>query len=237
MDGTVPIPLEEILPSAASILEAQGIPTGRNPGARSQKLAEEALACFLECAQPRGMGLEISRDRFLEIYEGEGRNDPESPVGPIARAADALALFAVTMGEPISLEISQRFRQEDFARGLMLDAAASAGADLAAGWMEERYRRRLAEKARLGARHGILRFSPGYCGWDLSSQRALFRVLGPEAIGIRLNPSCLMRPLKSVSGVIVAGDRKIFEFDDTFSFCAECATHECRERIRALGAS
>jgi hypothetical protein len=43
-----------------------------------------------------------------------------------------------------------------------------------------------------------------------------------------------MQPLKSVSGVIVAGRIEIFEFDDVFSFCSGCATHDCRDRIRSL---
>jgi hypothetical protein len=87
---------------------------------------------------------------------------------------------------------------------------------------------------RLDAERGMLRFSPGYCGWDLTAQRALFESLRPEAIGIFLTGSCLMQPLKSVSGVIVAGKKEIFEFDDDFSFCSDCATHECRDRIRSL---
>ena len=81
----------------------------------------------------------------------------------------------------------------------------------------------------------MLPYSPGYCGWHVSGQGRLFGALCPEEIGIRLNASFLMQPLKSVSGVLVAGAPEIHDFDDDFDFCAECTTRECRVRIaRAL---
>lgn len=77
-------------------------------------------------------------------------------------------------------------------------------------------------------------FSPGYCGWHVSGQKRLFESLRPDEIGIELSESFLMQPLKSVSGVIVVGPREIFDFDDAFSFCDECSTHSCRDRIRTV---
>jgi hypothetical protein len=79
-----------------------------------------------------------------------------------------------------------------------------------------------------------MRFSPGYCGWHVTGQKKLFAALHPEEIDITLTPSCLMKPLKSISGVIIAGDMEIFRFDDSFAFCAECSTHVCRERLATL---
>jgi hypothetical protein len=80
-------------------------------------------------------------------------------------------------------------------------------------------------------RPGRLRYSPGYCGWHLSGQRALFAALQPEEIGITLRESMLMVPLKSMSGVIVAGLPAIHAFADDYPFCGECRTRGCRERI------
>jgi hypothetical protein len=70
----------------------------------------------------------------------------------------------------------------------------------------------------------------------VSGQRALFARLGPEQIGITLRESCLMVPLKSISGVILCGPTEIHEFDDDYSFCPACKTHSCRARIRSLTA-
>ncbi len=83
---------------------------------------------------------------------------------------------------------------------------------------------------------GVLAYSPGYCGWDISGQRKLFEFLKPETVGISLGESCLMQPLKSVSGVFIIGPKAIHLFDNCYSFCGRCTTHNCRDRIRALDA-
>ena len=62
----------------------------------------------------------------------------------------------------------------------------------------------------------------------------LFAHLQPADIGISLSASCLMYPLKSVSGVIVAAKRGAFHSTDDFPFCGDCPTHACRERIAAF---
>jgi hypothetical protein len=49
------------------------------------------------------------------------------------------------------------------------------------------------------------RFSPGYCGWDVSEQHKLFQLLPGTYCGIRLSASALMDPEKSISGMIGIG--------------------------------
>jgi hypothetical protein len=234
MRTVLPVPVGEALPSPAAVLEGQGIPRGRTPDDRTERLVREAISRYEETARPRGVLVEIGREEFRTVFEGEGRNAGESPVGPIAGSADSLALFAVTLGEEICGEIARLFGEQEFALGSMLDSAASEGTEMTARVLEGAYRRHLAGNGRLPAAHGTLRFSPGYCGWHVSAQGALFRALRPAEIGIALNASFLMRPLKSISGVIVAGRKEIFDFDDAFPFCNDCATHECRDRIRSL---
>jgi hypothetical protein len=100
--------------------------------------------------------------------------------------------------------------------------------------VETIYRNRLRDARAFDSGRGMLRFSPGYCGWNISAQRKLFDTLGPHKIGIALNKSYLMQPIKSISGVVISGEKKIFDFDDAFSFCQDCSTHECRARIQAV---
>lgn len=47
-----------------------------------------------------------------------------------------------------------------------------------------------------------LSYSPGYCGWHVREQPKLFSLFPNNSCGITLNDSCLMHPVKSVSGVI-----------------------------------
>jgi hypothetical protein len=114
----------------------------------------------------------------------------------------------------------------------MLDGAASEGAELAAQVLEQEYIRYLVSGDTPIRGMSALQFSPGYCGWHISGQRKLFEFLQPAEIGLELTDSYLMRPLKSVSGVIVVGPREIFDFKDDFDFCDECDTRSCRERVR-----
>ncbi|MCP4153380.1 MAG: hypothetical protein GY757_36975 [bacterium] len=78
----------------------------------------------------------------------------------------------------------------------------------------------------------VLNYSPGYCGWHISGKGKLFEKLKPGSIGIRLNESYLMSPLKSISGVLTAGEQAIHRFDNNYPFCKQCRTYSCRERLK-----
>ncbi|MDR2914435.1 MAG: hypothetical protein LBV74_06355, partial [Tannerella sp.] len=49
------------------------------------------------------------------------------------------------------------------------------------------------------------RYSPGYCNWSLQEQQKLFHLLGDKPVNVTLSSSCLMQPIKSVSGIIGVG--------------------------------
>lgn len=114
----------------------------------------------------------------------------------------------------------------------MLDAVGSAAADHLADVVARRYPS-LAGR-RDDANWRALAYSPGYCGWHVSGQRALFGYLQPEPIGITLNASCLMQPLKSVSGVLVGGATVIHRFRPVYRVCSSCVERPCRDRIATL---
>ncbi|PWB67687.1 MAG: hypothetical protein C3F15_17545, partial [Holophagae bacterium] len=190
-----------VLPAAADVLRSQGVPAGATLNGAVQELLDAALAAVCDLAEPVAVVEEVSADAFAAIYRGEGRNAPTTPLDEISPRASRLWLFAGTVGELLSAEITSRFAGGDPAAAMMLDAAASEAAELLVGRLE----RELAARAYGRPRTAVLAYSPGYCGWHVSGQRALFAALRPEEIGITLNESCLMEPLKSVSGVLVAG--------------------------------
>ena len=71
------------------------------------------------------------------------------------------------------------------------------------------------------------RFSPGYCGWHVREQPDLFSLFPtPHPCGIHLTDSCLMVPIKSVSGVIGIGPNvKKLEYS-----CGLCDYKNCYKR-------
>jgi len=231
------ISINDIIPSVKTVLRGQGIPPHVKPDERMIRLTEEAISIFQQKAKPIGLLSEISKDEFTNVFVGDGRNEIDSPIEKIYKVSDEFAIFAVTVGEDICSEILSLFKRNDFAIGSLLDSTASEGTEMAAQVIEDFYKKQLVKSGHFSKIKGILRFSPGYCGWHISAQKKLFQILHPEDIVITLNASFLMQPLKSISGVIITGKKDIFEFEDTFSFCKDCSTHTCRDRIDSLSAN
>ena len=234
MIEVISIPIEETLPEVDGILSRQGIDDLELADDRTLKMAKKAVKDYALFASPMGIMARITNSDFEAVYRGEGDNESETPIDLIYPDASGLALYAVTLGEGISAGIGLYFKQNDFAAGSMLDAAASEGTELAARYLESLYRKRIRDNGHLSNSTGALRFSPGYCGWHVSGQKKLFDYLQPDKIGIDLTGSYLMKPLKSISGAIISGPAHIFEFEDNFNFCASCEDHSCRERIASL---
>jgi hypothetical protein len=222
-------PIEEAMPPRGGVLERMGMGSSSDLSARTGALLESATDEFVRLAEPRGLVEDVSAAAFAAVYAGEGLNSHETPLAQIWPRADSLALFAATLGEPVSARIAELFAAGDMAAGFVLDAVASVSADLLTDRLACRLRARLPGEAA-----AVLGYSPGYCGWHISGQRKLFERLGPDDIGIRLNDSCLMQPLKSVSGVLVAGAAPIHRFRPEFTFCAECMTRQCLPRMRSV---
>ena len=129
----------ELVPARDAALENQGIPAGAAVPPEVEVLYARALELCSEVAAPAGILGEISRPDFAVIYQGEGQNEPKTPVGDILDRADHLALFAVTLGQRVTREIAERFRANDLALGSMLDSVASAAADRLAQLAERRF--------------------------------------------------------------------------------------------------
>ncbi len=224
--------VDQIVPSVRAVLRAQGVPDDVEPASNVIELAERAVEMFGKLANPVGLMCELDIDKFGDVYEGEGLNEDVTPLEDIYKRADHLALFGVTVGEGIGQVISSLFDKNDLALGSMLDSAASEGVENAAQELQRMYIQK--QSGTLGSSVGALRFSPGYCGWHITAQRKLFDLLDPDETVISLNESCLMSPLKSISGVLVIGRKEIFDFDDSFPFCSTCSDHSCRDRIRSV---
>jgi hypothetical protein len=76
--------------------------------------------------------------------------------------------------------------------------------------------------------HGMVisrRFSPGYCDWDVSQQRGVFRIVDGDSVGVKLTEMGLMMPRKSMSGIIGMGasDSGVREYNP----CRTCDRSDC----------
>jgi hypothetical protein len=236
MNEILTFSIPELRPAQPAVLQNQGIPAGQAVPASVRTLCANALDLLCEVAVPIGVTSELSQAEFERVYAGEGLNEPETPVGDIFPRARDLAMFVVTLGPRIGREISERFTAGDLALGAMLDSAASAATDKLATVAAQRFAAKLVRTGRSSPETRVLEYSPGYCGWHISGQKKLFEFLRPERIGVSLRESYLMDPLKSVSGVLIAGPARIHEFEMSYSCCSRCEARGCRERIRRLRA-
>jgi len=234
MRDAVEIGKDEIIPDQKDALALQGISPGTKVSANILTLFNHAVDIFAKLARPVGIVAEIGRKDFGLVYVGEGRNDTNTPVAEIFQKADHLALFAATVGQALHDKINELFVGKDFALGSMLDSVASVGVEKTADVLQTYFRDGLIRKRGGDGNTAVMRYSPGYCGWHVSGQRKLFDYLKPEEIGITLRASYLMEPLKSASGVFIAGSPEIHVFADTYTCCSQCESHSCRERISSI---
>ncbi len=68
-------------------------------------------------------------------------------------------------------------------------------------------------------------YSPGEETWPLVEQKKIFNLLDASRIGIELTDNCIMKPLKSISGVLGLGPKN--EIDRTRCACDLCSRRDC----------
>ncbi len=231
MSEILHIPVADIVPDSAIILKTQGIGAGETVDKRISQAAEDALRIFADLAEPVAIIEEITKEAFSPIYRGLGRNADPGPIETIYQQASYLMLFAATVGQPVSKKIRDLFSANEFVLGNALDVAASEGTDQISHVLEEYFAQLIVSRPESDADITVLAYSPGYCGWHISAQKVLFEALHPETIGITLRASFLMEPLKSISGVLIAGNRRIHQIDNSYEFCADCHSEPCRARM------
>ena len=118
------------------------------------------------------------------------------------RKSGSAAFFLGTAGEEIGIRSKKAMKEGDLLRGYIYDVVGSEIVEAAA----ERMQNQLEKEMQLTGMRITNRFSPGYCGWDVSEQHKLFQLMADNFCGIRLTPSALMDPVKSVSGIIGIGE-------------------------------
>jgi len=233
--------LHEIQPEPSGVFQLQGVPGGVQPSPRVKALYQAAEKLFFQLAAPLAVFQDISFEAFSQVYQGRNLNEPDTPLPHIFPLAQRLVLFAFTLGPAVSIEIDRLSKgsgePNGLALGFMLDAIASFCTEKAGTVAQEILLDEMKSKEPPGNQADCTRallYSPGYCGWHVSGQELLFSYLKPEEIGIVLNESFLMIPLKSISGVLVAGEANIHHFKNNYPFCRHCPTQTCRQRIESL---
>ncbi len=234
MNQEITFPIHAILPRQDEVYQSQGIFDISRVHERVHDIYIHAMELFRQKAHPVGLLSELSIEEFQPVFDGEGNNAEQNPLRYIYPRSDHLALYALTLGPKIGDTIGELFGSKEFALATILDSVASLAADKAVENLETIYQNQLLKSGRITRDQVVLGYSPGYCGWDISGQKKLFEHLRPEQIDVSLNESCLMNPLKSITGVLIAGNVEIHFFENDFPFCPDCETHSCRLRMERV---
>ncbi len=225
------IPHDAVIPDVEEVMKLQGIPSDSILPPKITDLYKRAFSIFIETKDPKGLIGEVSATDLENILTIAGGNIINSVISSMFKKGTNLALFVFTLGTEISDTINNLFAKNEFALGSMLDSIASASADRGGEYGEKFFLNYLRDLGSVSPDHRALMYSPGYCGWDITGQKKLFRYLKPGDIGISINESSLMTPIKSISGVIISGKKDIHYLKEDFDFCKTCTGKNCRERI------
>lgn len=118
------------------------------------------------------------------------------------RRANKVIAFVCTAGSAISNWSKELMTQGNLLEGYIVDMIGSevveSAMDLFQNAIETKYQQQGFKITN--------RYSPGYCNWHVSEQQKLFRLLPVDFCGIKLLPSSLMQPAKSISGFIGLGE-------------------------------
>ena len=118
--------------------------------------------------------------------------------------SDSFALFITTAGNSFDSWVKSKASGGDILAEYLCSSIGSVIADKVADVIQEEINN-YAIKAGKGITN---RYSPGYCSWNIREQRGIFDLLPSDRIGVSLNPSFLMKPIKSISGIIGIGAGK-----------------------------
>jgi len=216
MGTPIPLTILDRIPlrvDVAQLLAGDATGLGEAFGEDVRCLAQEAEAV----ARPKGL---------YQLADVEHSGDAAVSIGGISFASRVLA---------VNLEQSQRVFPFLATCGVELDAWADRLTDP----MQQLWADRIKELALHTAittldRDLAARYAPGKRAmmnpgsledWPVSQQRPLFSVFGDAAaaIGVILNASFTMSPIKSVSGLW-------FETEEGFQSCALCPREGCPKR-------
>ncbi len=125
----------------------------------------------------------------------------EGAVGAFLKHSTMLATFVVTIGSAVERLSRGWLKAGKVMQGAIADAIASQCADAAGELLCNEVRRWAQERGC----DTTPPYSPGYCGMTVRQQIPLFASLPTRRINVHRTASCLMLPVKSISGLIGIG--------------------------------
>lgn len=196
---------EEVRPEIKVLMDYLQIPDLDNY-ALVKEIVEATFSTLKDSKEIIG-GYKILDCREIRVKEGDvvcssGPLHPGRRISGYLAEATEVALFICTAGATFT-DLSHAYQQNgDFLEAFVVESIGSATVENAMDKVQRCLETEMMEQGKKITN----RYSPGYCDWALSGQRDLFAYIGDHPTGITINESCLMQPIKSVSGIIGIGN-------------------------------
>jgi len=213
----------------SEVIRYMGYPAGNKPLQRMQGAIDRWIPEAAKLAQMRAVYAvfdvaEIERRRLV-LTTPEGKQaEFRGAIGEFLGMSKYVAVFVATAGPDIEKLANELIQAGDVLGGLIVNAVGSERAEAA----ELAALEQLRPQAAAAGLALTLPYSPGYCGMDVRQQIPLFSLMGTRPAGVELTENCLMRPIKSVSGLVGLGDP-----DEVTAFgspCDRCDLKHCDMR-------
>jgi len=214
----------EIEPDPDEVLRYLGYPAGAEVTSGVRQRLQRAVDDARAQARPRGtyaLYPIVHQDRHSLTLAGGVTFT--GAIGEYLSGAGRAAVFVATAGPEVVSLAQEALRSRDTLRGLICDAIGSQLAEAVVERIVDDLRGRAGPGESL-----TLRYSPGYCGISLRQQQTLFRLVEAGRIGVELLPTLIMKPVKSVSGLVGIGPKSaVAEYGNP---CDRCPLLDCRMR-------
>ncbi len=210
------------------IMRYLGYPAEASPNPQIVSILDRWIDEANQLAAPRAIYVVlpvVEKDqRRLRLKTADGAVEFRGAIGEFLSPSRSVAAFIATAGPDIVRLASELSDARDDLAAMIVSAVGAERAEAAEAAVVDELRA-FVELSGYGP---TLPYSPGYCGMSLSEQGTLFSLFDQQNIGVTLTAECLMRPLKSVSGLIGLGP--VTEIKQFGTPCDRCDLQGCNMR-------
>lgn len=203
------------------VLHNIGYGTDYEPSARIESLVNEYVENTCHLIEPsysyviRGIS-SVKGSRV--VIEGSFTFKSEV-VAQLVEQCEKVALFIATIGSRLEEMVCYLAEDGLVLQAAVLDAIGSGVTETVADFVQGK----IGKVARAQELYISRRLSPGYCDWDISQQKMVFRAMNGDSAGVHLTKGYLMLPQKSISGIIGIGSREVEDYNP----CKMCDKQDC----------
>ena len=116
------------------------------------------------------------------------------------KSSEKIIVFTCTAGKPICDYAKEEYKT-DVLKGFLIESLANEVVESAMDKIQNEIKDAYRSQNLLISN----RYSPGYCGWNVAQQKGLFSLFAHQFDFVTLTESCMMQPIKSISGIIGIG--------------------------------